>query len=162
MKSGNKTIIILQMFFILIVSIILWFGYPKTDFELNGNAVNVKSINANAIIISENPDFSNPRYLDIENKKNLSFKLNPGIYYWKSANNFIKGFGKKFVINSEVGMKIEKDEETNKSDLMNTGNIKINITKSEEGVLVGSVILEPEEKQEIENVNEEYIGGQDG
>ena len=153
-------IIIFQGIFLLLVLGVLYFLYPKTSIELTENLVNFKTINANVIIISENPDFSNPRYLEVEKGKEISFSLNPGKYYWKSSNGYIEGMKKEFTINSEVGMKINTEE--NESNLVNIGNVKISVRKNNEGVMVGRIILEPDEEQEIENKeNETYIGEQE-
>ena len=115
------------------------------------------SINANAIILSENSDFSNPRYLDLSERKNISFNLKPGKYYWKADNFIIEGLKKEFTIESEVGLNINRVE--NRTDLVNIGNVKINITKDDEGIIVGHVILGPEESEKIEDSGE-YTGRQ--
>ena len=57
-------IIGIQAIFLIAVLIVIYFLYPKTEVNVNENLVDFKSINANVIIISENPDFSNPRYLN--------------------------------------------------------------------------------------------------
>lgn len=133
--------------------------YPKTEAVVNGNFVNFNSINANVIIISENPDFSNPKYLDLSERKNISFNLNPGRYYWKADNSIIEGLKNEFTIESQVGLSINRTE--NETDLVNIGNVKINVTKNNNGVMVGHIILEPEESEKIEDSGE-YAGGQDG
>ena len=121
--------------------------------DLNEDSVSFKSINANAIIISSSPDFSNPRYVEVED--NLSLNLKPGTYYWKASNDLLNGFGRSFVVESEVGLDIEDDE------LTNTGNVILNITETEGGFLVGHIILGPDESSEIENKNDgEYVGRQ--
>ena len=148
-------IIIGQVIFLALVLAIVYVLYPKTNLEVNGNFVNFRTINANVIIISKNPDFSNPLYIDIE--KNISIELNPGTYYWKSSNDYIESLKNKFTIELEVGMKIESGE--NESELVNVGNVKINVTKSKEGVMIGHIILEPEQAEEIEDSGE-YTGGQ--
>lgn len=154
-----KVIIIMQAIFLVGAAFALYFLYPKINVDVEGTLVNFNSINANVIIISENPDFSNPRYLDIVEGKNISFDLYPGTYYWKAANNLIEGLSKKFTIKSEVGMKIDKDKEENESELVNIGNVKINITKGEGGIMVGHIILEPNQSEKIEDSGK-YTGRQ--
>lgn len=136
----------------------LYLLYPRTNLEINGTLVNFKSLNSNVIIISENPDFSNPRYLDVSEKKNISFDLQPGRYYWKASNSILTGWKQEFRIESEVGMEIDREE--NDSELTNIGNVKINVTKNEEGTLVGHIILEPNQSQEIEDSGE-FTGRQE-
>jgi hypothetical protein len=127
----------------------IYFLYPRTDVEVNKDIVNFKKINANVIIISENPDFTNPRYLDFEDRENISFSLKPGIYYWKASNKYIEGLGKEFTINSEVGMKVEVGEEG--SRVVNVGNVILDVKKDENGKMVGHVILDTGASDEINN-----------
>lgn len=158
--NKHMKVIMLQVIFLIVVGIILYSLYPKTTLNLEGNNVNFNSINANVIIISENPDFSNPRYIEIANGEYTEFSLYPGTYYWKASNNYIEGLKQEFTIESEVGMKIDNEEGKN-SSLVNIGNVRINVSKGKEGIMVGHIILEPEESEEIQNKeNEKYIGRQ--
>jgi hypothetical protein len=145
-----------QAIFLIVIIGVVYFMYPWIDINVNGNDINFKSINANVIIISENPDFSNSRYLEMGKNENISLNLRPGTYYWKSGNSYIQGLGRKFEIKSEVGMEIE-----NGSDLVNIGNVKINVTRTKEGVMVGYIVLEPNESEKVDNnKSDQYIGRQ--
>jgi len=157
MKKHLAVILVQGLFLFLIAGLIYYF-YPTTNATVDGNWVNFKAINAKVIMISENPDFSNPRYLDLTQRKNLSLNLNPGTYYWKSDNGIIEGLRNEFVVVSEVGMKTDKTD--NKTDLVNIGNVKINVSRNKEGVLVGNVILSPEQYEQIENSGN-YVGRQE-
>ncbi len=153
-------IILGQLIFLAAAFALIFMLYPKIAVNVNGNAVSFSTINANVIVISENPDFSNPRYIDFGNEKNLSFSLKPGTYYWKPANNFIEGLGKKFIIESNVGMKINRTE--NESELVNVGDVKINVTKTKEGITIGYIILEPDEGEGIDDAEDvNYTGRQE-
>ncbi len=153
-------IILGQAVFIAVALALVLMLYPKTAVNVNGNAVSFSSGNADVIVISENPDFSNPRYIDFGKENNLSFSLKPGAYYWKPANNFIQGMANKFTIESNVGMKINKTD--NESDLVNVGDVKINVTKTKEGITIGYIILEPEEGEMIEDSEDiNYTGRQE-
>ena len=156
-SKGHKVFILVQLFIVLIVIIALFSIYPRASLDLNGNTVEFKSVNAKVIILSKNPDFSNPRFIDILNDKNISFNLKPGTYYWKAGNDIIEGFVKEFKIDSEVGLEIIEKEES--SELKNVGNVKINVTKTESGGFVGHIILEPDESEKIKDG--EYVGRQD-
>ncbi|MDO8508516.1 MAG: hypothetical protein Q7S27_02410 [Nanoarchaeota archaeon] len=149
---NHKLFIIAQGTFIAIFLIAIVIFYPRASLELEGNKVSFKAINANVIILSSNPDFSNPRYVDI--KENVSFNLRPGVYYWKAGNGIIEGFSEEFKIDSEVGLQIleKKDGE----ELKNVGNVKVNVTKNKDGSFVGHIILEPEESEKIKEG--EYVG----
>ena len=159
-KRQNKThkiFIVAQIVFVVVLVGIIFVFYPRANLALEGNTVNFKSVNANVIILSANPDFSNPRYIDIE--QNVSFNLRVGKYYWKASNGVIESLSKEFEIESEVGLSIiEKDDNY---ELQNVGNVRVNVTKKEDGSFVGHIILEPDESSEIENTGE-YVGRQDG
>ncbi len=149
-------IVSLQVVIILAVLGVVYFLYPKIDVIVDGTNVNFRTINAKVIILSENPDFSNPRYLDFENRNNITFDLNPGTYYWKASNGYIEGLSKEFIIDSEVGMKLEVEE--NSTKLANVGNVKLNVSRNKDGMMVGHIILETEEEEEIESGD--YVGGE--
>ena len=151
-------IIIAQVIFLAIISSAVYLIYPKTNVEVDGTIVNFKSINANVVVISENPDFSNPYYLDMTRRKIISFDLEPGTYYWKASNNYIEGLKKELKIESEIGMEIKRGGE-GEARLENIGNVKINITKSDDGIMVGHIILSPDDEEEIEDKGE-YTGRQ--
>lgn len=155
--NKHMMIITAQAIFLVLVLAGIYLFYPRTFVDINGNWVKFNSINAKVIMISENPDFSNPRYIDLSERKNISYNLNPGIYYWKSDNGIIEGMKHEIVIESDVGMKINKTE--NETDLVNIGNVKINVTKSKEGIMVGHIILEPDESEKIKDEGQ-YTGGQ--
>jgi len=154
MKKNIK-IITVQMILLIGVMLIIYLLYPKTDVNVSGDWVSFKSINANVIMISNSPDFSNPRFLDFNERENYTFNLEPGVYYWKSSNSLISGLKNKFIIRSEVGLGIDREEEN--TSLVNIGNVKINVTKTKDGKMMGRIILEPEESQEIEDKGE-YVG----
>jgi hypothetical protein len=158
--NKHKKIIAIQIVFLIIVLTALYFLYPNVNVDISGNVVSFDSGNAATIILSENPDFSNPRYIDIKEQENLSFELPPGTYYWKTTNGMIQGISHEIEIPSEVGMKIAR-EQGNDSKLVNVGNVKINVTKTKQGIMVGHIILEPNQSQEIQDEkDEEYTGRQ--
>lgn len=154
----SKLIIMSQTGFLILVLALLYVLYPKSSVSVNGDFVKFSSINADVIMISENPDFSNPRYINFSEAKNLTYNLSPGTYYWKADNGIIKGFSNKFTIDSKVEMKIERNE--NETNLVNIGNVKINVSKDQEGTIVGHVILSPEQAEKIEDSGV-YTGRQD-
>ena len=146
-KMKHKWFILGQFIFLLLILIAIFIFYPRMDIDLEGNKVSFKSINANVIILSNNPDFSNPRYVDIED--NVTFNLKPGTYYWKASNGIIESFAEEFRIDSELGLEIL--EKNDSYELKNVGDVRINVSKTSEGRFVGRIILEPEQAEEIEN-----------
>lgn len=157
MKTNKHMKIIgIQILIIMTVFMVVYMLYPRAEAKISGNIIKFKTTNANVIAISENPDFSNPRYLDFENNA-INLSLNPGTYYWRASNSYIEGLTKEFTVESEVSMKV--DIEDNATKLVNIGNVKLNVTKNKEGMMVGYIILEPTETEEIANEGE-YLGGQ--
>lgn len=153
----HKWFIFGQLILVALILIAVFVFYPRANLELNGNTVRFSAENANLIIISNNPDFSNPRYIDI-NESVVSFNLKPGTYYWKASNEILESFANEFVIESEVGLQIiEKDGDYS---LKNVGDVRVNVSKTKDGRFVGRIILEPDASNEIEN-NGVYTGGQD-
>lgn len=150
----SKKIIMIEIIFLVIIGISIFIFYPKMKIEVNGSNLNFNSINANAVLISDNAEFSDARYVEIGKGEEVNLNLKPGTYYWKASNNYLEGMKQKIEIDSEVGMKIE-----NESELVNIGNVKINVTKNKDGELIGHVILEPEQAEKIENETG-FIGGQ--
>jgi hypothetical protein len=146
-----------QAAFLIVVLAAVYFLYPRTDVNVDGTIVKFRSINAQVVILSENPDFTNPRYLDFEDRKNISFSLRPGTYYWKASNGYLEGLAKEFTINSQVGMKMEVTD--NSSRLENVGNVKLNVSRDSNGLMVGHIILETDEEKEVEDSGQ-YIGRQ--
>ncbi len=158
-KTHIKAISV-QIIFLMLIGIGIYLAYPKADVSVNGNFVKINSENSKVIVISENPDFTNPRYFETGDIKNISFSLKPGTYYWKSDNGIIESFSNKFTIESEVGMEIKRTG--NQSNLVNVGNVKINVTRGKDGVMVGRIILDTGESEKIEDKGENYVGRQDG
>ncbi|MGV8151442.1 MAG: hypothetical protein ACP5OG_00010 [Candidatus Nanoarchaeia archaeon] len=135
-------IIILQGIFLLIVISLIYIIYPKADLNLNGNVIKIQGFNAQGIVISDNPDFENSRYIELNESQEIALK--PGKYYWKPANEHITGFTQEFEV------KID-----NSSEFINMENVKVNVKKVN-GVMVGYVVFEPEAR---EPANLSYGGG---
>jgi hypothetical protein len=149
LKKRTMKIVGIQFAVIIIFIIGLYILYPKIEVNVIGTNVRFRTINANVIVLSENPDFSNSRYLDFQGKNNITFNLKPGTYYWKASNGIIEGLSQEFTIESEVAMKVDIDD--NSTKLMNVGNVKLNVTRNKQGMMVGHIILEPSEEEEIVN-----------
>jgi len=154
--NANKIFIVMQTAIAVIALLSFVFVYPRVALSINGNTVNFNPINARTIIISNNPDFSNSRYVDLDS--NTTFNLKPGKYYWKASNGIVSGISKEFIIESEVALKIEEID--NEKELINVGNVKLNVSRTKDGMFVGNIILEPEEGEKISE--EEYTGRQHG
>ena len=146
MKMKHLPILVVQLLFLIVVGILLYYFYPHVDPTINGNIILFNSDNSDTIIFSKNPDFSNPKYVYFEDGKDVYVQLEPGIYYWKSSNNKLSGFENKIVILSESSLIIDRNNDT---VLENVGNVKLHVTKNEAGIMVGHIILESDEHTKI-------------
>ena len=81
--------------------------------------------------------------------------MEPGKYYWKADNGYIKSFVKKFVVDSRVALSADNEE------LMNVGDVKLNITKLKNGSFIGEIYLSPHDSVDINVSDVEYRGRQD-
>lgn len=153
----HKWFILGQLILVALFLVAVFILYPRANLELNGNTVRFSSGNAKLIIISNNPDFSNSRYIDM-NDSAISFNLKPGTYYWKASNDIIEGFSDKFTIDSDIGLQII--EKGGNYTLKNVGDVKINVSRTKDGGFVGRIILEPDDISDIENKGI-YTGRQD-
>lgn len=154
--NASKIFIVTQTAIVAIALLSFVFIYPRVTLSINGNTVNFNPVNARTIILSDNPDFMDSRYVDLDS--NVTFNLKPGRYYWKASNGVVSGISKEFIIESEVALKIE--EINNEKELINVGNVRVNVSRTKEGLFVGNIILEPEEGENIDGG--EYVGRQNG
>lgn len=163
---NKKFIIGLQLILVVGVLSFVYFAYPRAVVNVEDDFVKFSSVNANVIMISENSDFSNPRYLNFNESDSFGFEFKPGVYYWKPMNSLLGGFSKEFVVDSVVGLEkqgVTADSGVEEEDvrLVNIGNVKLNVSNGEGGVMVGHIILEPLDSEVIEDKGE-YMGVQDG
>lgn len=140
-----KWFIVAQIAFILLVGSLVYVMYPRVDLSVTGNVVGIDSVNTNAIILSKNPDFSNAQYIRLDELEDSSFEIEPGVYYVKASNRLIKGFDKEILIESEVALDVDGNE------LINIGNVKLNVQEEEDGILVGHIVLGPEDSEEVDD-----------
>lgn len=154
--SKNMKIVGLQLVVLLVITVAIFMLYPRVDYSINNNFLHFNSINAHVIMISKSPDFNDTRYIDLREVKNVSINLEPGKYYFKPYNSFIEGNTKEVEIDSFVSLGLKEKGEND--TLVNLGNVKLNVSKGKNGKLVGRVILDPEQFEEIDENANEYVG----
>ncbi|MBW6442709.1 hypothetical protein K0A97_02925 [Patescibacteria group bacterium] len=108
------------------------------------------------LLIDDNPDFRNPQKFTLED--NLYLTLEPGNYYW-----MVKGIResemRKFTIESRVELKMKETDEG--YEVVNVGNVKLNVDVYEKDEFLERIILNIEEIENLENISEiKIIGGQ--
>lgn len=149
-RRNHHYFIIGQIVFLLFIGGLLYYNYPHVDYVVNGNVVKFSSLNSDTIIISTSEDFSAPRYITFE-KKDVFVNLEPGVYYWKPVHSFMKGWTGIIEIPPEVGVVLNNNQNNSNATIENVGNVKIKVSKTQDGVMVGHIILEPEENESVEN-----------
>lgn len=95
---------------------------------------------ATKLIIDDNEDFSSPEVIDLKGS-NYQFKerLDLGNYFWK-LKGIYETSPKSFNLNSEVAIKLYKEEELN---LENDGNTKLNVSVEEYDTgITGQIVLD--------------------
>ena len=151
---------------ILLIGIIMFFVYssaPKLEYPLDGASIDEDFVqfrfrNANVILIDDNQEFSSPKMLNASDLNSVGIGMKPGKYYWKAVGN-IESFTREFVIDSKVGLDLNK----NNSTLKNAGNVEVNVSEEHGGGLTGLVILDVEAEYPVNLTNETiYRGEQNG
>ncbi|MBR9706259.1 hypothetical protein GOV14_04440 [Candidatus Pacearchaeota archaeon] len=150
----NKKLVISQLLFVVLALSFVFFMYPRTSYVVSGNVVLFDSGNVNVIMISKDSGFANPIYYDLTESGRI--RLDPGHYYWKPINGFIKGFAGEFEIDSNAALSLDRGE--NETSLVNVGNVKLNVTKQGTS-LVGHIVLDPSDSDVVEDKGV-YTGGQ--
>lgn len=162
-SKKSKTIIILQLVFILGIFFFVYFFAPQLKYPKNNAILDKKDIsfefrNANVILIDTNEDFSSPKEVDFNSLNITNILFEPGVYYWR-AIGILKSPIRKFTINSNVGLELNEENFT----LKNTGDVKLNISKKSSSGVSGLVILDVNVEYPIEiEANTTYHGGQYG
>ena len=140
----SKTMIVLQLVIVIGAVIIVILFAPKIDSPLDGavvdgNIVEFRFRNANAILIDNNPEFNSPQLVDFNEINSNKLRLNPGTYYWKAVGKMESEI-KSFIINSNVGLELNDKEEK----IKNVGNVPANVSKRDKDGVSGLAILDVE------------------
>ncbi len=167
-KKIKITIFVIGLQILLLGGIFsfVYLSAPKLEYPLDGALVNedfvqFKFKNANVILIDDNKDFSSPKILNASDLNSVGIGMKPGKYYWKAVGN-IESFSREFVIDSKVGLELNKT----KSTLKNVGNVEVNVSqKSRSGIsggrISGLVILDVEVEYPVNMTNETIYRGEE-
>lgn len=143
----RKTMLIVTfeiLIFILIIVSLSYFTPKMGGINKEDKAVFFKFTNAHAILIDDNPDFTSP-----EKISDKVIKLKPGSYYWKAVGILGESETGNFTVNSEVIINIEIDD--GETTVTNQGNVPVNATKKQGGVIIGNMIIEMKDKEVFGN-----------
>jgi len=126
---------------------------PVDDFETTSSSVLFEFSGGNKILLDDNLEFSSPEEIYAED--DLVINLKPGVYYWK-----VVGIGssevRELTIKSVVDLRLQEID--GGYEVVNAGNVGMDVDVYSHGVFVGKVVLEPEELEELEG--DKFIGGE--
>ena len=127
-------------------------GFKKT--EVNNSLFSFKS--GSVILIDKNLNFKSPER--VEAKDNLVINLKKGIYYWKVDDAIPKDDVVQLQITeSAASLKLRKLDVG--YEVINFGNVSLNVDIYSSGKFTGSVILDGDDSGEVSGVVN--IGGGD-
>lgn len=128
---------------------------PVNNFETTNGSVLFEFERGNVVLIDDNLEFSSPEKIVAED--NLIINLKPGKYYWK-LEGILDSNVREFTILSEINLKLKKLED--KYQIVNAGNVQLDVDIYENKSLVGNVILDIDEESIASGTK--FIGKQSG
>ncbi len=125
---------------------------PIDNFETTEKGILFSFENANLILIDDNPEFSSPDEIYVED--NLVINLKPGKHYWK-----IKGLTeseiRELTVLSEVDLKL-KSLGGESYGIVNAGNTRLNVDVYDNSKLTEKITLGIDEEREVSGTK--FIG----
>lgn len=107
---------------------------------------------ADSVLIDDNLEFSSPTKINVED--NLVINLKPGVYYWK-VEGLVDSDVRRLEIVSEIDLKLKEIEEG--YEVVNSGNIILNVYVYEDGIFKEKVVLNVDESEEVSGTK--FVGG---
>jgi len=149
-------VILLGSFFVILGMI----GYtrplaiaPEDGFESESTSVLFTFAKAEKILLDDNQEFTSPREIYAEN--DLIISLEPGTYYWKVVG-VDESEVRELTILSYVDLQLRDSGEN--YEVVNAGNVALDVDIFDQGTLVGNVILDVAEHTNV--TGKQFIGGQ--
>ena len=155
-KTIRKIDFIVVAITLLTIAVLIGYSRPliisPTDNLLTTNTSILFSFEkGDYIILDDNLEFSSPEKIYTHN--DLVLNLKPGIYYWR-IEGALQSKVRKLIIESRVELKLIEND--TKYDVVNFGNVPLNVSVYNKSVLVGNIV---DDVGEIVNVSgNEYIG----
>jgi len=126
---------------------------PIDNLETTNNSILFEFERGNIILIDDNLEFSSPQKIYAED--NLIINLKEGKYYWK-IESVLESEVREFTIISEVNLKLKSVG--NKYEIVNIGNVKLDVGIYENNLLTENIILDIDESEEISGTK--FVGMQ--
>ncbi len=155
----ERRVLIVEAIFVVGILVYLFFStMPSQIYPLDGMTIikpnfNIEIENGEEVLLSLDEDFTNPIIL----KENSEINLPLGIYYWKVRNKFRESEVRTFTIEGHVGLDIKERPEN--YELQNSGNVDLNVTRKNEGV-VSNMEIDVGKSEEVEKDDSKYEGRQ--
>jgi len=127
---------------------------PLDNLKTTDNFVLFEFENANSILLDDNLEFSSPE--KIYAKDNLVINLVPGIYYWK-IEGILDSEVRKLTVESEIDLKLKKLSSQGSYEVVNAGNVELNVDIYEGEEFTGNIILGADESKEVKG--NKFVGG---
>jgi len=162
---NKKHILVLDLIMVvgtlLVITVLVGYGRPLVispldDLTTTNASVlfSFEALNEVLILIDDNMEFTSPEEIYVQD--NLVINLKPGEYYWKIESGFTSEI-RKLTIESEVELKLKKLEDG--YEVVNSGNVRLNVDIYDGDILVGDVVLDVDESEEVSGTK--FVGGQD-
>lgn len=101
---------------------------------------------ADRILIDDNMEFSSPTEIYVED--NLVINLKPGVYYWK-VDGLLESEVRRLEIVSEVDLKLKMIDGGESYEVVNSGNVVLDVDVYENGTFREKVVLDVDEGREV-------------
>ena len=156
MKIIGKIFIVLELLFVIGVFTYFLINSPQAiaptgDIITDNFTFEFK--NARELLISTNPEFTNPIIL----KKDFKINLPPGTYYWKVRGLIRESEVRNFTIKTRAEFIL--NESKTRYKLTNLGNVILNITEKSHNKTIGELIINVGESKEVEKKNQTSFEG---
>lgn len=142
------------------ISLLFLFGYvqplviaPIDGYESLEGGVLFSIEKAERLVIDDNLEFSSPEEYLI--RDGLKIRLEPGVYYWRAVG-LVNSEIRKFTIKSLIDLRI-REVSAGTFDLVNDGNVEINVDVYENGEIVEKLSLDSKKSREIKG--NKFVGG---
>lgn len=96
---------------------------PNDNLETTNNQILFSIEKGNYLLIDDNPEFSSPEKVFIQD--NLTLNLKPGEYYWK-VGGILNSRIRKLNVTSKIDIRLQSNNET--YNVINAGNVLTNVS----------------------------------
>ena len=160
----NKQILVIDMVLVIgsLFALAFIIGYarplviaPTNDYVTTNTSVLFSFEKADTILLDDNLEFNSPTVISVTD--NIIVNLQPGIYYWKVVGA-LSSEVRQFTISSVIDLRLH-DTGRGTYDVVNSGNIPLDVAVYDHGRYTGNMTLSVDDRVTAVD-NKTYIGGQ--